>query len=85
MRTTVTIDDHLLERVKDHARAHNRTLGAVLEASLQHYVALPTLRPGPDLPVFRPGGGVLPGIDETSNASLLEAADGPVEVDGDLR
>lgn len=79
----MSIDDHLLELVKQRARAQERTLGDVLEDSLRHYLALPAARPGPPLPVFGRGGGVHPGIDESSNASLLEAADGPLGLDGD--
>jgi Ribbon-helix-helix protein, copG family len=84
VRTTVTIDDHLLERAKERARERGLTLGDVVEASLLRYLALPAPSPGPPLPVFQGGGGLLPGIDPSSNASMFDAADGPVEIDGDL-
>lgn len=85
MRTTVTIDDQLLERVKERARAQGVTLGDLFEASLIRYLESPAPRPGPVLPVFRRGGQMLPGIDGSSNASMFEAADGPATIDGDLR
>ncbi len=84
MRTTVTIDDRLLDRAKDRAAERGATLGEVVEASLQAFLAQPRPGPGPELPVFTGGGGFLPGIDPTSNASMFEAADaqGDAEIRG---
>lgn len=75
MRTTVTIDDALLERVKQRALEQGKTLGDIFEASLVRYLALPQPPQRRPLPVFQGGGGVHPGIDETSNASMFAAAD----------
>lgn len=75
MRTTVTIDDGLLELAKRRARTRKQTLGDLVEESLRLYLAhldRPT-RSGPPLPVFT-GGALRPGIDPASNASLFDAA-----------
>jgi hypothetical protein len=75
VRTTVNIHDGLLETAKCRAKERGLTLGEVLEQALQHYLASSESVPtGPPLPVFRASGGLLPGIDPTSNASLFEAA-----------
>jgi hypothetical protein len=75
MRTTVTIDDKLLELVKDRARVEGKTLGEYVESALQHRLAEPRSVGDPPIPVFRGGTGFAPGIDPSSNASLLDAAD----------
>jgi len=77
MRTTVTIDDNLLVLAKQRASERGKTLGDLVEDALHYYLAMP--KPGgkaaPPLPVFQGGGGFLPGIDPTSNVSMLDAAD----------
>lgn len=75
MRTTVNLDEKLLELAKDRAREQGLTLGDLLEKSLQHYLTLPEPAVGPPIPVFRGGGGFRPGIDPSSNASMFDAAD----------
>lgn len=75
MRTTVNIHDGLLETVKRRAKEHHRTLGDVIEDALRAYLATADepREQGPPLAVFRRGGGALPGIDLTSNASIYDA------------
>lgn len=81
MRTTVTIDDRLLELARQRARSQGRTLGDLVEESLHHFLAMPKPAPGPDLPVFTGGGGFMPGIDPCSNVSMLDVADGDLGAD----
>ena len=78
MRTTVTIDDGLLVLAKERASERGMTLGDLVEDALHLYLAMPKPRSkaAPPLPVFQGGGGFLPGIDPTSSASMLDAADG---------
>lgn len=76
MRTTISIDDRLLDYAKARAAAAGQTLGAYVEEALRMRlttVAAPT--PAPDLPVFTRGTGFRPGIDPTSNRSLYDALD----------
>lgn len=75
MRTTVNIDDGLFETAKRRAREQRKTLGELVEAGLRREMLASEREStvGPPLPVFH-GGGLRPGIDPTSNASLFEAA-----------
>ena len=76
MRTTVNIDEGLLETAKSLAAEKGVTLGDLLEASLQHYLGLPAEpSAGPPIPVFRGGSGPAPGVDLTTNAGLYDAMD----------
>jgi hypothetical protein len=77
MRTTVAIDDGLLKTAKQHAEARKMTLGQVIEEGLRLYLARTeeSAQFGPPLPVFTRGTGMAPGIDPTSNASMLDALD----------
>ncbi len=76
MRTTVTIDDNLLLLAKERAAEQGKTLGDLVEMSLHYYLAMPKPVVGPPLPVFEGDTGFAPGVDPTSNASMLDAADG---------
>jgi hypothetical protein len=82
MRTTLTIDDALLADFKQIAARTHRSLSGVIQDALREALAARAAR-GPqaalDLPVFRGGGGVLPGVDLDSNAALLDLVD---EADG---
>ena len=74
MRTTVRLDEHLLQAAKQHAAASGQTLTAVLEQALRESLAR---RPAAArstavrLKTFR-GGGVRPGVDLDDSASLLD-------------
>ncbi|MBK6885120.1 MAG: ribbon-helix-helix protein, CopG family [Tetrasphaera sp.] len=75
MRTTLSIDDELLERARARARAEGVTVGVVVENALRRDLARPTPPPAPVLPVFTGGTGPRPGIDLSSNRALHEALD----------
>lgn len=81
MRTTIAVDDHLLASAKQRARKRGQTLGQVVEDALRRELAEPIARSSPEVPVFRGGGGPLPGIDLVSNRALREALDRGVELD----
>jgi len=73
VRTTLNIDDALLGRAKNQARARGLTLGAFVEEALQEKLtAAPRQRRVP-VPVFTGGTGLVPGVDATSNRGLYEA------------
>lgn len=66
MRTTVTIDDHLLAEAKLIAARTHRTIGSVLEDALRKLIDEQTARPSNEpyvLPSFPTGGGLRPGVD----------------------
>ncbi len=76
MRTTLAIDDHLLETAKLRARSRGLTLGQLVEQGLRLLLARDGIpAAGPDVPVFRGGGGLRPGVDASSTRALLEALD----------
>lgn len=76
MRTTIAVDDHLLDAAKARARESGLTLGQLVERSLQRELASrDSASTGPEIPVFRGRGGPRPGVDLTSNRALLEIMD----------
>ncbi len=82
MRTTLAVDDNLLVAAKRRARSRGQTLGQVVEDALRRELAEPAVREPPvEVPVFRGGGGPLPGVDLTSNRAVREALDRGVELD----
>lgn len=82
MRTTVSIDDELLEAARLRALRRGQTLGQVLEAALRRELAAgdEPSAPRPPVPVFT-GSGPRPGLDLTSNRALHEALDEGLELD----
>ena len=82
MRTTVSIHDELLESAKLRARERGVTLSRLVEDGLRRELsAAPDHAPRPVVPVFRGGGGLLPGVDITSNRALYELLDDGVPLD----
>lgn len=76
MRTTLAIEDRLLSQAKRRARQQGLTLGEFVEEALRRALARPQLATErPTVPVFRGEGGLRPGVDATSNRSLLETLD----------
>ena len=81
MRTTVTVDDHLLRQAKDEAVRTGHTLGYVVEEALrERFARQMRAANGPRivLPTFRPPDdkwGVMPGVDLDNNAALLDLMD----------
>lgn len=76
MRTTIRIDDELYRAVKERAASTNRTVAAVIEDAVRVGLAPPEReeRPGFDLKATG-SGGLRPGVDLASNASVREALD----------
>jgi len=79
MRTTVRLDDALLEQAKREASRRGETLTALLENGLR--LALSQRRTASRrrrvvLPICRAGGGVLPGVDLNDSAALLDRMEG---------
>lgn len=80
MRTTVALNDHLLEAAKRRARERGQTLGQVVETALRRELAEPAVSEPVEVPVFRGGNGSLPGVDLRSNRALLELLDRDTEI-----
>ena len=74
-RTTVRLQDSLLERAKLEARQRGLTLTGMIEQGLELLLAQQangSNRPWVRLPVPQSQGGTLPGVDLNNNASLLD-------------
>jgi hypothetical protein len=79
MRTTIRLEDTLLDQAKREAARREETLTALIEQGLRLVIAqsgAPRQRKRVTLPVCRAGGGTLPGVDLNNNASLLDIMDG---------
>ena len=74
MRTTVRLDEALLEKAKREAARRGVTLTALIARGLRLVLARPEQRKAVrvDLPVCRAGGGTLPGVDLNDSAALLD-------------
>ena len=79
MRTTVRLDDALLDRAKREAARRGETLTALIERGLRLVLANPEKRPKRrqvEIPVCHEGGGTLPGVDLDDSAALLDIIEG---------
>ena len=79
MRTTVRLDDALLERARAEAAKRKTTLTSLIEEGLELVLRHPMKRSGRRsvaLPECRAGGGTLPGVDLNDTTSLLDRMDG---------
>lgn len=75
MRTTVRLDEALMERARQEAALRGVTLTSLIEQGLQLALRRPLKHPQCDfvsLPECHAGGGVLAGVDLNDSAGLLE-------------
>jgi plasmid stability protein len=82
VRTTVRLDDDLYREVKARAAREGRTVASVLEDAVRVGMRRPTdAEAKPFVPVTFGSGGLMPGVDLSSNASLSDFldADTPLE------
>jgi hypothetical protein len=78
MRTTVRLDEALLERARQEAAKRKTTLTSLIEQGLELVLRRPmrvALRQPIVLPECHAGGGTLSGIDLNDSASLLDRMD----------
>lgn len=75
MRTTLSIDDHLLAEAKAAARQCGSSLGQFVEQALRRELHTPAATSGPALPTFSSGTGPRPEVDLRSNRALAEFLD----------
>ncbi len=79
MRTTIRLDDALLDRARREASRRGETLTALIERGLRLVLARPeraAQKRHVELPVCREGGGTLPGVDLDDSATLLDIVEG---------
>ncbi|HXW13876.1 MAG TPA: DUF2191 domain-containing protein [Terriglobia bacterium] len=79
MRTTVRLDESLLQQVKRTAYERGETMTSLIEQGLRLVLARPQRRlrrKRVNLPVSREGGGVAPGVDLDDSGALLDKMEG---------
>jgi hypothetical protein len=79
MRTTVRLEEALINQAKREAERRGETLTALIEQGLRLVLAQSRTRHHHErvkLPVSEAGGGVLPGIDLNDSAALLDIMEG---------
>ena len=75
MRTTVRLDEVLMERARREAERRGVTLTSLIEQGLRLVLRRPlkkSERPTTTLPVCRVGGGARSGVDLNNSAGLLD-------------
>jgi hypothetical protein len=75
MRTTLTIDDHLLSEAKAVAARTHRSIGSVFEDALRQMLARADGPPSATGPVSLPtdgGSGLQPGVDLENKDQIAE-------------
>ena len=76
MRTTISIDDHLLAEVRRRAAELNRTVSQVIEDSVRESFLRQRDSPARSYTVRTfDSGGTQPGVDLDDNAALLDLMD----------
>ena len=85
LRTTVRLEESLLERAKAEGARQNKTVTALIEEGL-HLVLKsaqkPVKRRKVVLPVSTRTGGTWPGVDISNSAELLDILDGYIDPRG---
>jgi hypothetical protein len=75
MRTTVRLEDALINQAKREAERRGETLTSLIEQGLRLILAQSRARRRREpvkLPVSEAGGGVLPGVDLNDSSALLD-------------
>ena len=76
---TISLDENIVRLARIRAIGEGTSVSAKVREFLAQYAKVGALASPSklvDLPVFRGGGGLLPGIDPCSNKSMQDAADG---------
>lgn len=77
---TIAVDDQLIKMARIRAISEGTSVSAKVREFLAQYAHAATQAAPPPMPVFLPvysgGGGLRPGINPSSNKSMLDAADG---------
>jgi hypothetical protein len=84
LRTTVRLEESLLEQAKAEAARRNTTVTSLIEEGLYRVIKEgqnPTPCKKIELPVSTRGGGTLPGIDIDNSADLLDIMEGYLDPD----
>ena len=78
MKATMNLDDQLYRRVKIRAAEQGRTVTSLVEQALEALLSAHWTQPTAGrfvMPVLPSAGGVVPGVDLTNNAAVLDLMD----------
>ena len=75
MRTTLDLDDHLLQKAKQHAREHGTTLTRLIEKGLSRVLYEPVPRKEPFQPLVVHGERWDPPVDLSDRNALYDWLD----------
>lgn len=76
---TIALDEAIVRKARIRAIQEGTSVSAKVRDFLAQYAnaaAQPVPSKPVELPIFQGGGGLLPGIDPSSNKAMLDAADG---------
>jgi Arc/MetJ family transcription regulator len=77
VRTTISIDDDVLQTAKQRAADEGRTLGELITEALRERLARRPVAGAERYVALTAGeGGPLPGVDVTNNAAVRDILDG---------
>jgi len=78
MRTTIRLDDDLIERTKRYGLDHGKTFTSIVREALVTYLARsePAFTKGEVVLPTSGRGGTLPGVDLDNSATLADIMDG---------
>lgn len=74
-RTTIRIQESLLDELKKRALKNRHSLTEEIHQLLMRALKEPPPKKKIELPVFKGGGGVFPGIDITDTSAILDMLD----------
>ena len=74
---TISLDDTIIRKARIRAIEEGTSVSAKVREFLAHYAKADSISTAAltELPVFQGTGGLQPGIDPSSNKSMLQAAD----------
>lgn len=74
---TISLDDTIIRKARIRAIEEGTSVSAKVREFLAHYAKVDSISTAvlPELPIFQGTGGLQPGIDPSSNKSMLQAVD----------
>ena len=80
---TISLDEAIVRKARIRAIEEGTSVSAKVREFLAQYAKVDSVSANalPELPIFQGAGGLQPGIDPSSNKSMLQAADDLAAID----
>ncbi len=80
---TISLDEAIVRKARIRAIEEGTSVSAKVREFLAQYAKVDSVSANalPELPIFQGSGGLQPGIDPSSNKSMLQAADDLAAID----